>query len=79
MEEKLFGIVQPFRKLIVLLSIMMVCLTTAWSFEFATEALKATEGHYLQVVSIIVAIQGLITYLMDKAIKMYWGGRSAKS
>jgi hypothetical protein len=75
MVESLFGIVQPFRKLVTLLSIMMVGLTTAWSFEFATVALNASEAHYLQVVGIIVAIQGLVTYLMKETFNMYWRGR----
>ena len=73
--EKLLGIVQPFRKLTVLLVIMLVGLTTAWSFEFATAALSASETHYLQVVGIIIAIQGLITYIAKLIFQMYWKGR----
>lgn len=76
MQEKLFGIIQPFRKLVVLLSIMLVGLTTAWSFEFATVALEASEAHFLQIAGVIIAIQGLITYLMKEVFKMYWKGRN---
>ena len=76
MTETLLRIQQPFRKHCVLLTIMLVGLTTAWSFEFATVALEASDTQFLQVGAIIIAIQGLITYFMKEVFKMYWKGRS---
>lgn len=73
--ETVFGIVQPFRKLCVLLTIGLIWNTTILSFEFAIAALNASEALYLQVVGVITIIQGLVTYLAKNTIDDYWKGR----
>lgn len=75
MEEKLFGILQPFRKLVVLINYYLVGLTTMWSFKFATDALVASEAHFLHISAIILTILGPITYLTKSMSDSYWRGR----
>lgn len=74
--EKLFGIIQPFRKLVVLLNIYLVGLTTLWAFEFATDALSADSGHFLHIATIVTAIFAPLILLTRSVFKMYWGSRS---
>lgn len=75
MTEKLFGIIQPFRKLTVLLNIFLIGLTTNWAFKFATEALESSETHFLHVATITTAIYAPLIYLTKGNMKLYWEGR----
>lgn len=76
-QEKLFGIIQPFRKLCVLLNFFLIGLTTYWGFEFATEALKASETHWIHIAAVITAIYAPLVLLTRSILKMYWEGRNA--
>jgi len=74
-QETLFGIVQPFRKLVVLLNIYMIGITTHWAFKYATEALEASPDHLIHVAAVITAIFAPLTILTRSTFKMYWESR----
>lgn len=75
MTETLFGIVHPFRKLVVLLNIYMIYITTQWAFKYATDALEASQG-LLEIAAIITAIFAPLTILTRSTFKMYWESRT---
>lgn len=76
MTEKLFGVVQPFRKLVVLLNIYLIAITAHWAFNFAIEALKGSPDHLLHVAAVVTAIFAPLTILTRSTFKMYWESRT---
>lgn len=74
-QETLFGIVQPFRKLVVLLNIYMVGITAHWAFEYALASLNASPDHLLHVAAVITAIFAPLTILTKSTFTMYWEAR----
>lgn len=77
-EENLLGIVHPFRKIVVLLNIYMIYITTSWAFEYAAEALSSSSSDLLQIAAVITAIFAPITILTNTTFKMYWAARKPK-
>lgn len=73
--ETLFGIIHPFRKVVVLLNIYLIYITAYWAFEVVIDALNYSPDHLLHIAAVITAIFAPLTILTRSTFKMYWESR----